>query len=131
MGADPMKAKSWNCKECTNKELLGYGLEEDRIPTGWLSPTGEFFPCRPYEHTSTARDLLHDYGISKPEVELLNRGFCSISIVSFFDHGYAIGLRQHLTPEQKNFLEPYYHGEMGLSMISESREMYEYELERS
>lgn len=103
-------------------------MKRDGIPTGWLSPNGEFFPCESYAHISAARDLLHDYATSKPDAELLNRGFCSISIVTFLDHGYAIGLKQHLTPEQKAFLKPYYLGELGLGMIDESKSMYEHEL---
>lgn len=32
------------------------------MKTGWLSPTGEWFPCEVYDHIAVAKKLLDDYG---------------------------------------------------------------------
>lgn len=102
----------------------------DDCRTGWLSPTGEFIPCRTADHISTAREILNNnYGVV-PDKELLNRGYVGITILSFFDHGYSIYHRLPLTPEQLQFLKPYYYGEYGLQMCNESKIDFEYELER-
>lgn len=107
----------------------------DNVRTGWLSPTGEFFPCESYEHQMVAEKLCESYGINQwsetwPADELRNKGWCSISIMVFLDHGYAIVFPECLpSPEQLRFLRPYYEGEYGLEMTTSSKHEYEEYLE--
>ena len=108
-------------------------MEEEKLYTGWLSPTGEFFPCRSYEHISTARELCVAYGIdtnktSFPDEELLRHGWISISIMAFLEHGFEVAIHPKAKPTQEQllFLKPYYEGERGLEMIDVSKQNYEY-----
>lgn len=104
---------------------------------GWLSPTGEFYQCEMYEHNSMARELYKAYGGNGYEYnaddKLREKGWISITILTFIDHGYCIGFSLHLSPtaEQLRFLRPYYEGEYGLGMIELSKGCYEYYLERA
>ena len=102
---------------------------------GWLSPTGEFYQCEMYEHIGMAQELYKAYGgngcESEADDKLREKGWVSITIVTFIDHGYFIGFPPHLSPttEQLRFLRPYYEGEYELGMIEMSKSCYEYYLE--
>lgn len=102
---------------------------------GWLSPTGEFYQCKMNEHISMAQELYKAYGgngcESNADKELHEKGWVSITILTFIDHGYCIGFPPHPTTEQLRFLRPYYEGEYGLGMIKLSEICYEDYLERA
>ena len=78
------------------------------IKTGWLSPTGEWYPCPVYDHIYMAKKLA-DTTIRADEV-LINRGWVQISISQLGRKEWRIYWHRHLhlSPEQKRFLEPYF-----------------------
>lgn len=78
------------------------------LPTGWLSPTGEFVDCSSYAHLPTADKILEELGIEDDDSDerLFKMGWCSIHLAIFFDRGYVFQARE-LTQEQIRFLEPY------------------------
>lgn len=96
--------------------------------TGWLSPTGEFFACHPYEHLSIAHELaeplhLPDYDFETnrhihDDDKLLKSGWVHIGISILGTKEWAINWDWYhvLTPEQQHFLRPYFDGEFDLPM---------------
>ena len=77
------------------------------MKTGWLSPTGEWFPCPVYEHLYWARKLSGED--KRADDALINRGWVKISISQMGTRRWSIWWKHfHLTPEQKRFLEPYF-----------------------
>lgn len=78
------------------------------LKTGWLSPTGEFFPCDTFEHIAVAEKLAGES--YKADEILMKRGFVHISISLLGRKEWAIfwDLRHNLTPEQVRFLRPYF-----------------------
>lgn len=107
-------------------------MQETSVHTGWLSPTGEFIQCNTYAHIKTADEIYSKFtGSSKctstPDRELLKLGWVSISIMTFFDHGFDFSHMQHLTSEQIAFLRPYYTGQYGLPMRDSCKRDYEFE----
>ena len=78
------------------------------MKTGWLSPTGEWFPCEIYEHLYMARKLSGEHGC-RADDKLIERGWVKISISQWPTRRWSIWWRRFfLTPEQKRFLEPYF-----------------------
>jgi len=86
----------------------------DDINLGWLSPTGEFVKCSSYDHTETAREILSSIkNIPEKDMEcaddvLNDSGWVYIGISSLGRKEYRIYWRGHLTPEQIQFLRPYF-----------------------
>ena len=89
------------------------------IKTGWLSPTGEFFPAGLYDHIYVARELAdslslpsYDFKTNRmipDDDKLLNNGWVYIGIGVYFEHEWRIGWGElPLTPEQIRFLRPYF-----------------------
>ncbi len=89
---------------------------------GQLSPTGEFIQCGSYAHYSVAQELVESAGLKinswdrdktgrDPDAEdiLFAHGYVLIGI-SELDHNYRINYSYYhtLTPEQRQFLEPYF-----------------------
>lgn len=73
--------------------------------TGWLSPDGEFIPCEPYNHISTAREIVKEIGtttkyewrswslnnlpgVVPPDDVLYGNGWISIVIRSIGERGF-------------------------------------------
>ena len=89
-----------------------------RFRQGWLSPTGEFFECKSYDHCETARELADNLSLQRIDIktsriisedeQLLNAGWVYIGISSFMCHEWRIGWNRKLTPEQICFLRPYF-----------------------
>ena len=76
-------------------------LEQD---TGWLSPEGEFFPCKHYEHISKAEDLCKLLGISEDVIyddELLKRGWAKLGISLLGNKQFYIRWERKLTNQQR------------------------------
>lgn len=90
----------------------------DDIKTGWLSPTGEFFPAGLYDHIYVARELAdslslpsYDFKTNRmipDDDKLLNNGWVYIGIGVYFEHEWRIGWNTKLSPEQIRFLRPYF-----------------------
>lgn len=78
------------------------------MKTGWLSPTGEWFPCPVYDHIYWARKLSGEN--KHPDDALINRRWVKISISQLGRKEWRIywNRRLGLTPEQKQFLKPYF-----------------------
>ena len=77
------------------------------MKTGWLSPTGEWFPCPVYDHIYWARKLSGED--RRADDVLISRGWVKISITQLGRREWRIYWgRQRLTAEQKQFLRPYF-----------------------
>ena len=110
----------------------------DELKQGWLSPTGEFFQCSSFDHYATAKELAEK--ISAPSINKKNRqysdddrllaaGWAYIGIGSFLCHEWRIGWEQSLTPEQVQFLRPYFEDGNGIPVNSVSGERWKWEIE--
>ena len=87
----------------------------DNLQCGWLSPEGEFMPCKPFDHCAAAVNLIERYRIplryAEPEDDaLIDHGFVKIGIWRFVEHCWNIIWNPYLslTYEQKSFLAPYF-----------------------
>lgn len=78
------------------------------LQTGWLSPNGDFYPCRVYEHTSLARKILNDETASLADDKLQDRGFAKITLSNLGVKKWSIYWTHFLTEQQKNFIKPYF-----------------------
>ena len=76
----------------------GYKFRNDDEPTGWLSPTGEFYGCKKMNHDYLAIYLTHGKG----EQLLENSGW--IKLYSSFGAIHYIFAR-HMTQAQSDYLE--------------------------
>ena len=112
----------------------------EKIKTGWLSPTGEFFPAGLYDHIEVARELadslnLPSYDFKKNRAisdddKLLNAGWVYIGIGVYFEHEWRVGWNLRLSPEQIRFLKPYFE-ESDIPMNEIAKERWELETEES
>lgn len=99
------------------------------MKTGWLSPTGEWFPCEVYEHLYMARKLSGEHGC-RADDKLIERGWVKISISHWPTKRWSIWWRHHyLTSEQKRFLEPYFASDSELPVDDFERDYWEDENE--
>ena len=78
------------------------------LKTGWLSPNGDFYPCRTYEHIGTAQKILKDDNANLADEKLYSLGFVSITISQLIRKEWHIYWKNFLTEQQKNFLKPYF-----------------------
>lgn len=77
------------------------------IKCGWLLSSGQFIPCKPYEHRAVAEELVN--GVVPYTVAddyLLDHGCVKIYIGSFFDHKWHISWKGFLSEAQKLYLRP-------------------------
>lgn len=58
----------------------------------------------------------------------MDSGWVSIVIMTFLDHGFGFWHKRNLTPEQIQFLRPYYQGEYELEMLEVCKRDYESQL---
>jgi len=90
------------------------------LPTGWLSPTGDFYECAVYEHIAMARELIHTE--HRADEILVNGGWVSITISQLGNKEYYIWWKNFLQDEQKNFLKKYFENEsVPVSYMSKMR----------
>ncbi|MBQ8357892.1 MAG: hypothetical protein IJX39_08825 [Clostridia bacterium] len=80
----------------------------NELKTGWLSPSGDFYPCGVYEHMDCARKILKDEAASRPDEKLHDCGFAEITISQMGVKEWRVYWKNFLTDEQKNFLKPYF-----------------------
>lgn len=78
------------------------------LKTGWLSPNGDFYPCRVYEHISLARKILNDEYANRADERLQDSGFAEITISQLGVKEWRVYWKHFLTEQQKNFLKPYF-----------------------
>ena len=101
------------------------------MKTGWLSPTGEWFPCEVYEHLYMARKLSGEHGC-RADDKLIERGWVKISISHWPTNRWSIWWRHHhLTPEQKRFLKPYFAPDSELPVNDFERDYWEDECDET
>lgn len=94
-------SKNMEIVEANNWDELDWSyLLDDTKTTGWISPTGEFYGCKPRDHDDVAYWILHS---SEQELEV--KGFVKIYFDTF-SHKYCwYSNRLYLTPAQKHILE--------------------------
>ena len=92
--------------------------------TGWLSPTGEFFPCETCEHNRVAQELTGEYRFA--DDKLIKKGWVQISQDLIMKNKCHIFWNQHLSWEQIVFLRPYFENG-GILMESYLRKRWEKE----
>lgn len=81
-------------------------MKEDRkLKCGWLSPSGEFIECNPYDHIAVAEEVLGS-SIPSADEQLLNSGWVKIYRESFCGHKWGVTWYKFLTDSQKSFLSP-------------------------
>lgn len=98
------------------------------MKTGWLSPTGEWFPCAVYDHMVWARRLA-DTTI-RPDDVLINRRWVKITISQLGRKEWRIYWgHQRLTTEQKQFLRPYFEPDSDYPVDELTRSFWEDENE--
>ena len=83
---------------------------------GWLSPTGEFIKCALMDHLAVAEDIADklnypSYDTVKDRIihaddRLLRNGWVHITRSMLGSRDYIINWENHLTPEQKRYLNP-------------------------
>lgn len=97
------------------------------MKTGWLSPTGEWHPCNVYDHISVARKLSRED--RRADDVLIDRGWVKISISQLGRKEWRIywNRRIGLSPEQKQFLEPYFAPDSDFPVDEITRDLYEEE----
>ena len=77
------------------------------IECGWLSSSGEFISCKPYEHMAVAQELVaNKVPYSVADDYLLDHGWVKIYSGARLDHQWHIGWRGFLSDPQKSFLRP-------------------------
>lgn len=77
------------------------------IKCGWLSSSGDFIECEPYEHIVVAERLTKDkvpYFVA--DDYLLNHGWVKIYRESFCGHKWHVTWEGFLSEAQKNYLRP-------------------------
>ena len=97
------------------------------MKTGWLSPTGEWFPCPVYDHMYWARKLSGED--RRADDALINRRWVKISISQLGCKEWRIYWHRHLglTPEQKQFLKPYFEPDSDFPVDALTRDYWEEE----
>lgn len=108
------------------------------LKTGWLSPTGEFSQADPYDHVAVAHELadqlhLPSYDFKRnrsisDDDKLLNAGWVYIGVGTYFAHEWRVGWNFELTPEQVQFLRPYFE-DSDIPMNEIAQERWNLELE--
>lgn len=94
------------------------------MKTGWLSPTGEWFPCEVYDHIYVAQKLSGES--HRADDKLISQGWVKISISNWPTKRWSIWWKHWwLTPEQKRFLEPYFAPDSELPVDDFERDYWE------
>ena len=76
--------------------------------TGWLAPSGDFYPCKRYDHVSMAEDICNklNYDLSAYDYddELLKRGWAKLGISILGQKQFYIRWERPLTTNQRYLL---------------------------
>ena len=80
------------------------------MPFGWLSPNGEFYECKYYEHLDTADEIIEKnnlhYNTAKyfsPDEFLLKTGWVKFGIALLGHKEYWIHWERRMTEHQKQY----------------------------
>ena len=97
------------------------------MKTGWLSPNAEWHPCPVYDHIYLAEKLSGES--RRADDALLRKGWVKISITQLGRREWRImWLRSWiLTPEQRQFLEPYFAPDSELPIDDYTKSLWEEE----
>ena len=87
-------------------------MKKTELSTGWLSPSGDFYPCGVYEHIGKAMEILNNAMVSRADEKLHDCGFVSISISQLGKRKWRIYWKTFLTDQQKNFLKSYFEDDL-------------------
>ena len=87
-------------------------MKTEEVITGWLSPTGEFIKCSPYEHVFVAEKIASELGVTESyrnDQDIMEHGWININILTFFEHGIMFNyIKEPITNGQKVFLLKFY-----------------------
>lgn len=76
--------------------------------TGWLSPSGDFYPCRSYDHVAKAEEICSALNCEMVadvyDDELLKRGFAKLGISLLGNKQFYIRWERPLTVNQRYLL---------------------------
>ena len=85
------------------------------MPLGWLSPDGDLWRCKYYEHTATAQEICKklniaysDYTFLAEDEALYAHGWCKLAISSLGNKQYWVHWERPLTEYQRYFLKDYF-----------------------
>ena len=102
------------------------------MPTGWLSPSGELFECKYYEHNATAEKICKKMNIDyintwrgKDEA-LYALGWCKMAISTIGDKNYWVHWERPLTEYQRYFLKDYFENEKDLKFKMDITSYFKY-----
>lgn len=102
------------------------------LTTGFMSPTGEFYPCGYMEHLSLADEIYDELYPNTytpdPEGELVKNGWVAIHRLTYIDFGYIFDINRHLTNEQKAVIRPVFESNRE-DILRYNREILELEFE--
>jgi hypothetical protein len=93
-------------------------MNNTSLKTGWLSPNGDFYPCKTYEHIATAMKILNDETANRADETLYNCGYVSITISQLGTKNWRIHWEKFLTEQQIAFLRPYFEDVMPVNSIT-------------
>lgn len=103
------------------------------MQTGWLDPTGTFYPCKVFEHVEMANDLVDLLKIESPtyhgDETLLKNGWVQITRSLLGVKEQNIFWEKFLTEYQKQFLRPYFE-ENDEPVSSTAMKRWEFETDR-
>ena len=85
------------------------------MPFGWLSPDGDLWECKFYEHTATAEEICTklnikyaDFLFKAEDDALLSLGWCKLGLQSWGERKYWVHWERPLTAYQRYFLKDYF-----------------------
>lgn len=101
------------------------------LKIGWLAPNGGLYECNSYDHISTARDLVTQFGYPKidpiegylqPDENLLKHKWVHIGLSSLGRKEWRISWEKFLTEAQKQVLVPYFEeSEIPMNYFSQAK----------
>lgn len=93
--------------ECNQMRMGRKAGRMSTIKCGWLSSSGEFVQCEPYEHMAVAQGLIASKALySVADDYLLDHGWVKIYRESFNGHKWHVDWKGFLSDPQKSFLRP-------------------------
>ena len=105
------------------------------LPSGWLSPMGELYECKYYEHAAKAEEICDKLNVSYErrwkgcDEALYTLGWCKLAMTLLKNKEYWVHWERPLTAYQRHFLKEYFenNGELKFPMNCTSLAMYFYE----
>ena len=104
------------------------------MQTGWLSPNGDFYTCKTFDHIGLAEEIIDKFSIHRndiyhPDKILLDNGWVQITRSLIGRKEQNIFWENFLTEYQKNFLKPYFeNNDESVSSVAIMRWKFEMEM---